>query len=168
MSVADQGLNQSRYMVIPRTLTFVRNQDSVLLIRGAPTKRLWANKYNGLGGHVEAGESIYSAAIREVFEESGLREIELNLVGLISIATGKNPGIVLFVFSGYSAQTKLLESSEGKLEWVKLTDIQTLPLVEDLYKLLPMVLNHDPNCGMISGLYSYTQTGDLEVKLAYP
>lgn len=92
MPISEQGLNQDRYMVIPRTLIFVRNQDRVLLIRGAPTKRLWANKYNGLGGHVEAGESIHAAAIREVFEESGLREIKLTLIGIISIATGENPG----------------------------------------------------------------------------
>jgi len=167
MPISEQGLNQDRYMVIPRTLIFVRNQDRVLLIRGAPSKRLWANKYNGLGGHVEAYESIHAAAIREVFEESGLREVNLSLIGIISIATGKNPGIVLFVFLGYSTQTDLLESKEGSLEWVNETDVLTLPLVEDLYKLLPMVINHSPQSGMISGLYSYTQSGGLEVNLSY-
>ncbi len=167
MPISEQGLNQDRYMVIPRTLIFVRNQDRVLLIRGAPSKRLWANKYNGLGGHVEADESIHAAAIREVFEESGLREIKLTLIGIISIATGENPGIVLYVFSGYSTQTDLLESKEGSLEWVNETDILTLPLVEDLYKLLPMVLKHNSQSGMISGLYSYTQSGSLEVNLSY-
>ena len=51
MPVSDQGVNLERYMLIPRTAIFVRRGDSYLLLKGAPTKRLWAGKFNGLGGH---------------------------------------------------------------------------------------------------------------------
>ena len=43
----------------------VTGEPEVLLLRGAADKRLWANRYNGLGGHVEAGEDVLSAAKRE-------------------------------------------------------------------------------------------------------
>lgn len=62
MPSSDQGINRERYMLIPRMLIFLRRGESVLLLKGAPTKRLWAGKYNGVGGHVERGEDILSAA----------------------------------------------------------------------------------------------------------
>ena len=63
MNVSEQGTVEPagrRYHVIPRTLIFVTSRNpltgagEVLLLKGAPDKRLWANRYNGLGGHVEA------------------------------------------------------------------------------------------------------------------
>src|SRR5260370_42114690 len=64
-----------RYSIIPRVLCFVTWMDEVLLLKGAPDKKLWAGKYNGLGGHVERGESGHAAAQREILEESGLADI---------------------------------------------------------------------------------------------
>jgi len=55
MPQSDQGVTRDRYMLIPRTIIFLRRGDFCLLIKGAPTKRLWAGKYNGVGGHVERG-----------------------------------------------------------------------------------------------------------------
>jgi len=72
MPHSDQGVTADRYTVIPRTAIFLRRGDSYLLLKGAPTKRLWANKYNGLGGHVERGEDVLSATRRELLEETDL------------------------------------------------------------------------------------------------
>ena len=46
MPQSDQGITKDRYTVIPRTAIFLWRGDFVLLLKGAPTKRLWANKYN--------------------------------------------------------------------------------------------------------------------------
>ena len=79
MPATDQGLNQDRYMLIPRTLIFLTRGDNILLIKGAVNKRLWANLYNGIGGHIESGEDILSAARRELTEETSLTSDNLGL-----------------------------------------------------------------------------------------
>ena len=49
----DVSLKRQRFTVIPRTLVFITRGDHVLLLRGSAQKRIWANKYNGIGGHIE-------------------------------------------------------------------------------------------------------------------
>ena len=135
MPVSDQGISLDRYMLIPRVLVFVTRGTSVLLLKGASTKRLWADKYNGVGGHLEPGEDSLSAARRELLEETGLRA-ELWLCGTVVVETGDNPGIGIYVFSGESSQGEPKASAEGTLEWLPFVDVPDLPVVEDLPVLL--------------------------------
>ena len=137
MPVSDQGLSHDRYTVIPRTAIFLRRGDSFLLLKGAPTKRLWANKYNGLGGHVEKGEDILSAAKRELLEETGLTS-ELWLCGILIVDAGEQ-GIALYFFTGDCPQGDPAPSTEGLAEWIPFDQISMLPVVEDLPVLLAKI-----------------------------
>jgi 8-oxo-dGTP diphosphatase len=126
-----------RYTVIPRTAIFLRRGESYLLLKGAPTKRLWANQYNGLGGHVERGEDILSAAKRELFEEAGLAG-DLWLCGTLIVDAGE-AGICLFIFSGECLDEEPKPSKEGLAEWIPFDRIGELPVVEDLPALLSKI-----------------------------
>ena len=151
MNANDQGARRDRYHAIPRTLIFLRssNPDSgaeeILLLKGAPNKRLWANKYNGLGGHVEADEDVYAAALREVAEEAGLSVTELTLRGVVNINTGSDengprPGVLMFVFVGDTAERQLQVTAEGAAEWIPINEIRNYPLVDDLFEVVPRAL----------------------------
>ena len=142
MPKSDQGVNQERYMVIPRTLIFITRDDEVLLIKGAPTKRLWANRYNGVGGHIERGEDILTAARRELDEETGIYSDDLHLVGSVMVDASDQVGICLFVFRGKYSAGELRESSEGSLEWIPIDRIDDYPQVEDLKHFLAHVFVH--------------------------
>ncbi|MEJ5201389.1 MAG: 8-oxo-dGTP diphosphatase [Anaerolineales bacterium] len=164
MPVSDQGAIPGRYQVIPRTLIFITRPGQVLLVKGSPNKRLWAGKYNGIGGHVEAGEDILTSARRELLEESGLSVEDLRLCGTVMIDTGDNPGIALFVFIGNYQGGNIIASSEGQLEWISIEKLDQLPLVEDLTYLLPEVLRAKEKGTFFSACYWYDGENRLQIK----
>lgn len=140
MSVHNQGSFQGRYTLVPRVLIFLTNGERILLLKGAPHKRLWANYYNGLGGHIERGEDVISAAQREIAEEAGINDVKLWLCGVITINTGQEAGVGVFVLRGEAGTAAPKRSAEGLPEWIPLSQLYSLPLVEDLHLLLPRVL----------------------------
>ncbi len=133
-------------LVIPRVLCFITHGDDVLLLRGAPDKRLWANRYNGIGGHVEPGEDVYSAARREIQEEAGIPVTDLRLRGVISVAPeGDEPDILIFVFTAQALSRDVRASAEGQPVWVPRAQIGALDVVEDVPVVLEWVSAMKPD-----------------------
>lgn len=163
MPISDQGVSLDRYMLIPRTAIFVRRGDAYLLLKGAPTKRLWAGKYNGLGGHVEQGEDVLSAAKRELLEETGLTA-DLWLCGTVIVDTGQSPGICLYVFSGECGQGEPTPSEEGAAEWVPFEALGELPVVEDLPVLLGRIHKMQRSDVPFAARSFYDEGGNLVVR----
>jgi 8-oxo-dGTP pyrophosphatase MutT (NUDIX family) len=139
-----QTRTANRHLVTPRVLIFLtRGRDraqEVLLLKGAPDKRLWANRYNGLGGHVEATEDVYAAARREVQEEAGIAVDGLALRGVVTIDTQRCAGaatrradVCLYRRDG------MLTPVDGKVAWLlpegkrSYGEATSLPWITSLY-----------------------------------
>jgi 8-oxo-dGTP diphosphatase len=150
-------------MLVPRTLIFVTRGNKVLLLKGAKNKRLWSRLYNGVGGHVEQGEDILSAAHRELLEETGLNISNLWLCGITTVDTQTNPGVGIYIFRGECTEGELAYSKEGSLEWIQETDISILPMVVDLPILLPRILGMKYGDPPFSAHSKYNEAGELVV-----
>jgi 8-oxo-dGTP diphosphatase len=161
----EQGVMKDRYQIIPRCLVFLFDGERVLLIKGAPTKRLWANKFNGIGGHIERGEDALTAARRELAEETGLSAHRLWLCGTVMIDTGQDIGIGLYVFKGEDPQGTLESSREGELFWEDAKDVNSLPIVEDLRVLVPLVIKMKPGDLVFSARYWYDKSDELQIEV---
>jgi 8-oxo-dGTP diphosphatase len=155
-----QKILKNRYQVVARTLTLLFDGDRVLLQKGSENKMLWAGLYNGLGGHIERREDVISSAKREIFEESGLTVNDLRIHGVVMIDVEPDQGICMFVCTGHDFRGSLRESDEGKLEWVKVDEINRVKCVEDLPLLIPRILEGS----FFSLQYLYDEDGQLEVR----
>jgi 8-oxo-dGTP diphosphatase len=157
MPKSDQHVDSQQYSVIPRVLVFVFKDDEILLIKGASNKRIWAGKYNGIGGHVERGESVLEAARRELKEETGITKCDLWLSEIVSVDVEKSKGVCLFVYKGKYIDRKIQVSKEGELEWVNINSISFLPIVEDLPVLLSRVIKHEKNVPVLFARSFYNE-----------
>jgi 8-oxo-dGTP diphosphatase len=113
-------------------LCLIYDDDRILLQNRV--KKDWQG-YALPGGHVEPGESIVDAVIREMKEETGLSIHAPKLCGIKQFPIhGGRYLVFLFKTSEYSGE--LISSAEGKMEWIKRTELSNLETVADLPELL--------------------------------
>lgn len=169
MGREDQGItnNLDRWQTIPRTLCFVTYgsgaERQVLLLRGAATKRVWPNRLNGVGGHIERNEDFLRATLREVHEETGLTVAQPRLCGIVHIDSGADVGIVMAVWTAEANSQNFVPSIEGNLEWHSAEQLPTSDLVDDLAILLPKVLGMHPQEPPFFAHYSYDEHNHLQI-----
>jgi 8-oxo-dGTP diphosphatase len=103
------------------TLCYVIDKDKTLMLHRIKKENdMHEGKWNGLGGKFEQGETPEECVIREVQEESGLLIKNPKMHGFITfpLFDGKKDWYV-FLFTAREFEGELIDSSEGKLEWIK-------------------------------------------------
>ena len=165
----EQGADatQGRWLTIPRTLCFVLNGDDVLLMKRAAHRRVFPNRFNGVGGHIERDEEPLAAAVREIKEETGLDVDQVRLRAVHNIDAGEATGIMLLVFTAHSSSRAFTASEdEGTLHWIPQTDVLSLDLVEDLPRILPRVLAMAPDAPPYFAHVSYDEDDAIQMRIS--
>jgi len=81
------------------------------------------------------------------------------------VDVSEKSGVALFIFSGLFNGENFTESSEGRLKWIRLEDIDRLPVVEDLLIILPKIVSFQSGDTPIIGKYIYSEDGELKILL---
>ena len=118
-------------------LCLIHNEDSYLL--QDRVKKDWRG-YTLPGGHIEPGESIVDAVVREMKEETGLMIKSPRLCGVkqFPIEGGR---YIVFLFETDQFEGKVVDSDKGKMHWVKTSELLNVNLVDDFDELIEVMLS---------------------------
>ena len=122
-------------------LCLVYNEDAYLLQNRV--KEDWKG-YTLPGGHIEAGESVVDAVVREIKEETGLTVLNPRLCGIkqFPIEDGR---YIVFLFRANEYEGELISSEEGDMHWIKKEELSNVNLVSDFNMLLQVMLDDSLN-----------------------
>lgn len=126
--------------MILATLCYVKRDGKTLMVhRNKKPNDIHEGKWNGLGGKFEAGETPEECIRREVEEEAGLVIQNPRLHGLLMFPKFKGNDWYVFVFTATEFSGELIESPEGRLEWVEDDQLTGLNLWASDHIFLPWI-----------------------------
>lgn len=118
------------------------------------------DKWIGIGGHFEPGESPYDCAVREIREETSLavRPEDCNYRGIVTFCSPEfeTEQMHLFKINEFSGEPG--ECDEGVLEWLPIPDVYSLPIWEGDKIFLRLLETDTP---FFSLKLEYSASGEL-------
>lgn len=103
------------------------------------------DKWVGIGGKLEEGESPHDCARREIREETGLSVNKLSYRGVITFVSNVYGTEYMHLFTSTDFRGELTDScDEGRLEWVKKEEVKDLPIWEGDRIFLDLISKDTP------------------------
>ena len=118
-------------------LCLIRSGEKYLLQNR--TKNDWMG-YALPGGHIERGESVVDAVIREMKEETGLTILNPRLCGVKQFPI-ENGRYIVFLFETDAFTGEVVSSDEGSVEWIDKSALSSINAVSDLQELINVMLD---------------------------
>ncbi len=102
------------------------------------------DKWIGVGGKFEEGESPEECAAREIFEETGLVVKNLAYRGIVTFDCPPYPTDYMHLFTATEFEGEIKECDEGRLEWVDKSRLRELDLWEGDYYFFDLLDKNEP------------------------
>lgn len=114
------------------TLCYIEKDNSYLMLHRTKKENDFnKNKWIGVGGKFEEGESPEECLMREVEEETGLKLRKFRLRGIVTFLSAKWESEYMFLYTSDTFEGELLnECSEGILKWIPKNEVEDLNLWE--------------------------------------
>lgn len=132
--------------MINSTLCYIeQNGKYLMLFRNKKTHDVNGQKWVGVGGKFEPGETAEQCLIREVKEETGLELLSYHYFGVINFISDEWEDEHMHLFLGTAFSGKLIpDCPEGELHWIEKEKVLDLPMWEgDPYFLKEMLNGAD-------------------------
>ncbi len=135
------------------TLCYIEKDDDILFVVKGGKGDLNDGKYLGVGGHVEKGESPRECIVREIYEETGLFEKDiddLRLSGIVTFTNTECEDEYMYVFRAYYIGTgdpcndHKDADGEGQLVWIPRGNIRSLPIWEGDRIMFDLMFRNGP------------------------
>ena len=115
--------------MINTTLCYIEKDKKYLMLhRVKKVNDLNQDKWIGIGGKFEDGETPEECVLREAYEETGLTLQNLEYRGILTFVSDKWPTEYIHLFYSNDFSGDLIECDEGNLEWVDIKKVYSLPL----------------------------------------
>ena len=125
------------------SLVFVRRNRQVLLRRHGAGHR-FEGRWNGIGGHVEAGEDPLRSAHREVREEAGIEIHDVRLRMVLHEADAEGDSTLVFWFAADWLSGAVQPPAGLQLEWVEAQEAPALEMMPDVRAFWPEIFANGP------------------------
>ena len=110
------------------TLCYIEQNGRYLMLhRVKKDQDLNCDKWIGIGGKFESGESPENCLLREVEEETGLQLDSWRYCGIVTFVSEEWGTEYMHLFHSDSFHGTLRECGEGVLEWIDKSALQNLP-----------------------------------------
>ncbi|MBQ3258035.1 MAG: 8-oxo-dGTP diphosphatase [Oscillospiraceae bacterium] len=118
-------------MYVNTTLGYIEREDAYLMLHRVKKKNdLNHDKWVGIGGKFEDGESPEECMCREALEETGLTLHDPTLRGIVTFVSNEWDNEYMFLYTCTHFSGELTECKEGNLEWVPKDKVCQLPIWE--------------------------------------
>ena len=130
----------SRTENVELTVLCLLHRDGAYLLQDR-IKKDWQG-YTLPGGHIEPGESIVGAVVREMREETGLTVLNPRLCGIKQFPI-ENGRYLVFLFEATEYEGELISSEESAMHWVLAEQLGNVNLVGDFEDLVQVMLDEN-------------------------
>lgn len=113
------------------TLCYIERQGQYLMLHRVKKENdINKDKWIGIGGKFEEGESPEECALRETKEETGLALTSYRYRGIVTFVSDKWESEYMHLFTADGFEGTLKDCDEGELAWIKKKDLLALPAWE--------------------------------------